>query len=309
MARYGMDYRGRDSGRYDQGWGRREGGQQGYGGMRSDGWGSHWRDFPGESGWFGEASPGYEAPYDDGYRGGFSRGGFEDGREYGRRMGADGYGMGYGGRETGYGGFDYERGRGGGGGWGIGQGGEGHSGGGRMRAAEIMTENPECVTPETTLTEVAQKMRDLDVGIIPVVDSMEGRRLRGVITDRDIAVRAVAEGKDGKTTVKEYMTDDVETVNKNDPVREVLRLMSQEQVRRVPVTDREGRLVGIIAQADLAVDYASEEPRREKRLGDTIEQISEPARPQRGAMAARGRQDQEGMNPSRREARPMHDEE
>lgn len=304
MARYGTDYRGWNAERYDRGWGRREGGQQGYGGMRSDGWGSHWRDFPGESGWFGEASPGYQAPYDEGYRGGFSRGGFDDGREYGRQLGG-GYGTGYGGRETGYGGFDYERGRGGGG-WGIGRG-EGPRGG-RMRAAELMTENPECVTPETSLKDVAEKMRDLDVGIIPVVDSMEGRRLRGVITDRDITVRAVAEGKDGKTTVRECMTDDVETVNKNDPVSAVLELMSQEQVRRIPVTDREGRLVGIIAQADLAVDYASDEPRREMRLNDTLEHISEPARPRRNAIAARDRGDQEGMNLGRPEARPMQDE-
>lgn len=300
MARYGSDHRGWETNRYDRGWGRPEGGQPGYGGMRSDGWGSNWRDFPGEEGWFGEASPGYEGPYDDGFRQGRSRGGFEGGREfgrsmggpeggrdYGRPMGADGYGMGYGGRDVGYGGFDYER--GGGGRWGIGRQQRERSGGSRIRASEIMTENPECVTPETSLMEVAQKMRDLDVGIIPVVDSMDNRRLRGVVTDRDITIRAVAEGKDGKTTVRDCMTDDVETVNKNDAVGEVLRVMSQEQVRRVPVTDREGRLVGIIAQADLAVDYTNDEPEREMRVEDTIQQISEPARPRRGAMAAGSR--------------------
>ena len=292
MARYGSDHRGWEANRYDRGWGGQESGQPGYGGMRSDGWGSSWREFPGEDGWYGEASPGYEAPYDDGFRHGRSRGGFEGGREYGRPMGADGYGGGYGGRDVGYGGFDYER--GGGGRWGIGRQPRERSGGSRIRASEIMTENPECVTPDTPLMEVAQKMRDLDVGIIPVVDSMENRRLRGVVTDRDITIRAVAEGKDGKTTVRDCMTDDVETVNKNDGMGDVLRLMSQERVRRVPVTDREGRLVGIIAQADLAVDYTNDEPGREIRVEDTIERISEPARPRRGAMAARGRGGQGG---------------
>ena len=295
MARYGMDY-GRWGGgdRYDrqqgyQGWDRGyEGG--GYGGMRSDGWGSDWRSYPGESGWFGEASPGYSAgAYDTGYRGGFRRGRETEG--YDRGMQGSGYGggfgAGYGGRDIGYGGFEYDRGRSSGGRWGSG--GQGRGGRNDMRAGELMTENPECVTPDTSLVEVARKMRELNVGIIPVVESMENRRLKGVITDRDITVRAVAAGKDGNTKVADCMTADVDTVNKNDQVSEVLNLMSREKVRRVPVTDREGRLVGIIAQADLAVDFAGDDSRRESMVEDTIEQISEPGRPRRNAMAARGR--------------------
>ena len=203
MARYGMDY-GRWGGgdRYDrqqgnQSWDRGyEGG--GYGGMRSDGWGSDWRSYPGESGWFGEASPGYSAgAYDSGYRGGLRRGRESEG--YDRGMQGSGYGggfgAGYGGRDIGYGGFEYDRGRSSGGRWGVGA--QGRSGRNDMRAGELMTENPECVTPDTTLTEVARKMRELNVGIIPVVESMDNRRLKGVITDRDITVRAVAAGKDG----------------------------------------------------------------------------------------------------------------
>ncbi|HEX6924975.1 MAG TPA: CBS domain-containing protein [Longimicrobiaceae bacterium] len=300
MARYGMDYgrwgrgerydrgfRGRDRGfDPDEGYGGYGGG---YGGMRSDGWGSDWQRFPGESGWFGDATPGYQGGrYDVGYAGAFRRGGFEDEEGgFGRGMYGGSYGgMGYGGRELGYGGFDYERGSYGHG-WGMGS--RRRSQRGQTRAAELMTENPECVTPETTLTEVARKMRELNVGIIPVVDNLEHRRLQGVITDRDITVRAMAEGKGGNTTVRECMTTDVETVNKNDPVEEVLQVMEQEQVRRVPVTDREGRLVGIIAQADLAVHFAGDDFARERRVEETIERISEPARPRRAAMAAQSR--------------------
>jgi CBS domain-containing protein len=165
----------------------------------------------------------------------------------------------------------------------------------RLRAADIMTENPHTVTPEASISDVARRMRDLDVGIIPVVDSEDSRRLRGVITDRDIAVRAVAEGKTGASKVSECMTDRVRHVNKNDSIQDVMRVMRQEQVRRVPVTDREGRLVGIIAQADLAVDYASDDSNRELEVGEMIEQVSEPARPRRAGnrMAAAPRHGEE----------------
>jgi CBS domain-containing protein len=164
------------------------------------------------------------------------------------------------------------------GGWGGGMAGEGSAQ--RTRAGDLMTANPEAVTPDTPLMEVARRMRDLDVGIIPVVDDLEEYRLRGVITDRDIAVRAGAEGKDlKKATVREYMTRDVATVSEGNTVRDVFSVMKREQVRRVPVTDGEGRLVGIIAQADLAVDYAGLDLEREREVEEVIERISEPARP------------------------------
>jgi len=158
-------------------------------------------------------------------------------------------------------------------------------GSGRSRADELlsrdlMTENPEAVTPDTTLSDVARRMRDLDVGIIPVVDDRDGNRLRGVITDRDIAVRAAAEGKDMmSTTVGDYMSRDVATVRESSTVRDVFTVMKRHRVRRVPVTDDAGRLVGIIAQADLAVDYARLDEERELEVGEVIERISEPARP------------------------------
>src|SRR5690606_35230150 len=177
---------------------------------------------------------------------------------YGGDFGWGGHGRpvdtGYGGREFGYGE-----------GWG------GQRGRRTARAAEIMTDDPESVTTDATISEVARKMRDLNVGIIPVVESQDNRRLRGVITDRDVTVRAVAEGKDGNAKVADCMTDRVRSVNKNDSIHEVMRVMREEQVRRVPVTDREGRLVGIIAQADLAVDFAGDDVSREMELGETLE--------------------------------------
>lgn len=227
--------------------------------------------------------------------GGYGYGGGSSGG-YGGGQGGAGYtGGGYGGQQ-GYGGY--------GGGWTGGLAGgydterayTGTQGGTdevrRLRAADVMTDNPECVTPETSLADAARKMRDLDVGIIPVVESESSKRLRGVLTDRDIAIRAVAEGKDGATTrVMEVMTTQVETCNKNDSLRDVLSVMEREQVRRVPITDREGRLVGIIAQADVATEVNS--PQGQRHFADTVEQISEPGNPRgRGGSWGGGRSSQ-----------------
>jgi len=148
-------------------------------------------------------------------------------------------------------------------------------------ASDIMTEEPNAVTAETALTEAARLMRDLDVGILPVVDDLDNLALRGVITDRDIAVRAVANGLDGAARVADCMTRRVESCPDDADVQDVLDVMRSEQVRRVPITDRDGRLVGIVAQADLAVSYAGLDPEREIEVEDAIERISEPAQLQR----------------------------
>jgi CBS domain-containing protein len=237
----------------------------------------------------GGYSPGGGHDYSGGYGGGggydYNRGG-GSGRDFetGGGMGND-----WGARDTSLGGGT-DRGGTSGGGW---------SGGGqsqdetrRMRASDIMTDNPECVTPESSLADAAAKMRDLNVGIIPVVESEQNKRLRGVVTDRDIAIRAVAEGMDARSTkVSEVMTTEVESCNKNDTVADILRVMEREQVRRVPITDREGRLVGIVAQADVVRDVDSE--RGEHRVNDAIEHISEPTRGGRGGMM-RGSQSRGG---------------
>jgi CBS domain-containing protein len=148
-----------------------------------------------------------------------------------------------------------------------------------MRARDIMTEEPYAVTPNVTLREVARWMEELDVGIIPVVDD-EGW-LQGVITDRDIVVRALAHGLGPDASVAECMTSEVATVSWDAPVRNVMDLMRRERVRRVPVTDGDGRLVGIIAQADLSVHYAGLDQEREREVEEVVERISEPALPRR----------------------------
>jgi CBS domain-containing protein len=130
---------------------------------------------------------------------------------------------------------------------------------------EVMTHDPRTVAPETPVSEAARLMRDDDVGIVPVV---EGDRLVGTVTDRDIAVRVVAEGRTGITKVGEIASREIVTIDPQQDVDEAMRLMAEHQVRRLPVCEEDGRLVGIVAQADVA-RHASEE-----RTGETVERIS-----------------------------------
>ena len=148
-----------------------------------------------------------------------------------------------------------------------------------MKARELMTENPECLSEDDTVQQAAQRMRELNVGLMPVVDDASNRRLRGVITDRDIAIRHVAEGHDtGECRVGNEMTkDNLYTVTPDDDENTVMERMKAGQVRRVPVMD-EDRVVGIIAQADLAVETPNAEAEEVER---TVEKISEPAEPER----------------------------
>lgn len=138
-----------------------------------------------------------------------------------------------------------------------------------MKARDIMTTDPECITPETTLQEAARLMRDGGFGAIPVVEDTSSRKVVGIITDRDIAVRHVAEGHDFRCTVRDHMTDGIETVHGDDDLSEVEELMADEQIRRVPVVDENDRLIGMIAQADLARSDSSRD------VGDTVKEISE----------------------------------
>lgn len=147
-----------------------------------------------------------------------------------------------------------------------------------MRARDIMTENPETLTGRDNVRRAAELMRDLDVGIIPVVDDKDGGRIRGVITDRDIAVRHVAEGHEGNCMIQEHMTDRVTSVGPDESLDEVMARMRQDQVRRVPVVEDGDRLIGMIAQADLAVKTGD---RKAEEVEETVEKISEPARPER----------------------------
>ena len=142
-----------------------------------------------------------------------------------------------------------------------------------MKARELMTSNPECVTREDTLQRAAQIMRDLDVGFVPVVDDRSSMRLTGVITDRDIAVRAVADGRSDGSVADCMTAGSLRTVTPEDSDNDVMRAMRDAQVRRIPVVEDGNRLVGIIAQADLATQGAGD-----KAVGDVVEKISEPGR-------------------------------
>ena len=141
-----------------------------------------------------------------------------------------------------------------------------------MKVQDIMSRNPTCVTPETPLAEAARLMKQDDVGVVPVVESENSKRLVGLITDRDIAIRAVAEGRDGRTTsVGHIMTSEVRSASPDDSVDDVMTLMGREQVRRVPIVDERGSLVGIVAQADIVL-----EAKDDKQAERTVERISQP---------------------------------
>lgn len=130
---------------------------------------------------------------------------------------------------------------------------------------EVMTPSPETVESDKTAAEAAKLMKKADAGMIPVV---RDQKLVGTVTDRDIAIRVVAEGKDpGATTVGEIASKDVVTIGPDQDIAEALGLMASNQVRRLPVVEGE-TLIGVVAQADVA--RAADE----RRVGETVEQIS-----------------------------------
>ncbi len=154
-----------------------------------------------------------------------------------------------------------------------------------------MTRDLVVATRDTTLKEVAMMMKEEDTGVIPVVDyeisSGDGKakaddrnydtrnfsrgKLVGLITDRDIVVRAVAEGKDcGTTRAEEVMSSDIHTARPNDRIVDVIRKMGNKQVRRIPVVNEDGCLRGIISMADVAVETEAD-----RELADAIEEISQ----------------------------------
>lgn len=139
------------------------------------------------------------------------------------------------------------------------------------KARDIMSSNPRVVTTSDSISRVAEIMREADVGVVPVVEDSGSMRLAGLITDRDIAVRVVAEGRDGNVNVRDVMSSRPKTVGPDDDVNRVTELMKAEQVRRIPVCEGD-RLVGIIAQADVAREGS------DRKTGDVVEKISEPDR-------------------------------
>ena len=136
----------------------------------------------------------------------------------------------------------------------------------RIRCREIMTSDVRTATPETSLQDVAVLMRDGDMGSVPVV---KDGKLVGIVTDRDIVVRAVADGKAASSPVADALTTELFSVSPDDFVFEAIRIMGDKQVRRIPVVDETGALAGIIAMADVALEMEDE-----REIAETLEEIS-----------------------------------
>ena len=128
-----------------------------------------------------------------------------------------------------------------------------------MNVAEIMTKDPACCTPDTGLQEVAQMMVECDCGCVPVVDSKDSKMPVGMITDRDITVRVVAEGQNPlDMTAQDAMTTTVASVTAETSLEECAKVMEESQIRRVAVVDENGAVCGIVAQADIANNAGGE---------------------------------------------------
>jgi CBS domain-containing protein len=140
-------------------------------------------------------------------------------------------------------------------------------------ARDIMTDSPAVSTPDTPAQDAARLMQDNDCGSLPVVESRDSMKLIGIVTDRDLALRVLGRGMGPETKVREAMTRNVSSVKQDADLNEVERLMSGQQVRRIPVVDGQDRLIGIIAQADLAREQGAV---GSKDFGRVMEKISEP---------------------------------
>jgi CBS domain-containing protein len=141
-----------------------------------------------------------------------------------------------------------------------------------MKIADVMTRDVQVILPDRNVRDAAKLMDDLNVGVLPVCD---GERLVGMVTDRDITVRATAAGKDPDSTrVREIMTEVVRWCFEDEDIRDVVQTMGDVQIRRVPVVDRNKRLVGIVALGDLATDRA-------EGADEALRRISEPSEPDR----------------------------
>lgn len=153
-----------------------------------------------------------------------------------------------------------------------------------MKARELMTEEVACCTPDQTIQEAAQLMRDNDCGCVPVVEDTKTNRIVGLVTDRDITCRCTAEGKGPEALVRDAMSRDPKSCGPDDDVATVEKIMAEGQVRRVPVVDDRGCCVGIIAQADLAL---KEGAASDRDVGQVVEQISAPSHEAGSARARR----------------------
>jgi CBS domain-containing protein len=140
------------------------------------------------------------------------------------------------------------------------------------KCSDVMTREPVCCEPGESVTQIANVMKREDVGSIPVVESHEDKKLIGIVTDRDLVVKVLAEGLSAeRATVRDAMTANPVACKESDDVSRAVEVMGDRQVRRMPIVDDRGRLTGIIAQADVATRVHSD-----RKTGELVEAISEP---------------------------------
>ncbi|HET6566988.1 MAG TPA: CBS domain-containing protein [Rhodothermales bacterium] len=151
-----------------------------------------------------------------------------------------------------------------------------------MRVRDIMTANPATCTPDSSLQHVAKMMLDCDCGAVPVVESAGSGHSIGIITDRDIVIRTLAQGRDPMNlSVRDAMSESTITISADRDLKDAASTMKQNQIRRLVVTDGDARIVGILAQADIARQS------KDRQTGALVEEISEPVGQSTRAMAGR----------------------
>jgi CBS domain-containing protein len=139
------------------------------------------------------------------------------------------------------------------------------------KCKDVMTKNPVCCEPGDAVSRVAEVMKREDVGSVPVVESQKSKHLMGIVTDRDIVVKVVADGRAvDRATVQDAMTANPSCCREDDDVERAMAAMKDRQVRRMPIVDSDGRLTGIISQADVATRV-----HKDAETGDLVEAISE----------------------------------
>ena len=137
---------------------------------------------------------------------------------------------------------------------------------------EVMTKNPVCCRPDDMVEKVAQLMQSENIGSIPVIENEQTQKLVGIVTDRDLALKVVGEARDSRQTkVEAVLTPDPWTCHEDNSLEDATEIMARHQIRRLPVVNDEGQIVGIIAQADIAT--RTEDP---VQTADVVEQISQP---------------------------------
>lgn len=140
-----------------------------------------------------------------------------------------------------------------------------------MKVKDLMSKKPAYSTPEDNLNKVAKQMAENNVGMIPIVDNKDNMTIVGVVTDRDIAVRCVAVGRNpAEMRAAEVMSKPVVTVREEDSAEDVARMMEKNMIRRIPVVDAQGKICGIVAQADIALKTS------DKTTADVVQSVSKP---------------------------------